>query len=56
WVAPAAGAVVLSPTGWIGAAPARAPRRPAVIRNVLMGSATMVATYLIGLLFGVATG
>ncbi|RAD59007.1 VIT family protein, partial [Burkholderia multivorans] len=45
-----------SPTGWISAGLGRAPGRPAVIRNVLMGSATMVGTYLIGLLFGVATG
>lgn len=43
-------------TGWISAKLGEAPRTRAVLRNVLMGSATMVATYLIGLLFGVAVG
>lgn len=43
-------------TGWISAALGEAPKLRAVLRNVLMGSATMVATYLIGLLFGVAVG
>ena len=56
WVAAAAVVVGLFLTGWISAGLGRAPRRPAVVRNVLMGSATMVATYLIGLVFGVATG
>lgn len=41
-------------TGWISAALGGAPRLPAIVRNVVMGSATMAATYLIGLLFGVA--
>lgn len=41
-------------TGWISAALGRAPLLPAILRNVLMGSATRVATYLIGLAFGVA--
>lgn len=41
-------------TGWISAKLGDAPRGPAILRNVLMGSATMLATYLIGLLFGVA--
>lgn len=41
-------------TGWISARLGQAPVLPAVLRNVLMGSATMVATYLIGLAFGVA--
>ncbi|WP_313812305.1 VIT family protein [Glutamicibacter sp.] len=41
-------------TGWISASLGRAPKAPAVVRNVIMGSATMAATYLIGLLFGVA--
>lgn len=56
WVAAAAVVVGLFLTGWISAGLGRAPRHPAVVRNVLMGSATMVATYLIGLVFGVATG
>lgn len=41
-------------TGWISARLGGAPLVPAIVRNVLMGSATMAATYLIGLLFGVA--
>ena len=41
-------------TGWISAKLGGAPMLPAILRNVLMGSATMLATYLIGLLFGVA--
>lgn len=52
----AAAAVVLGLflTGWVSAALGGAPRLPAILRNVLMGSATMGATYLIGHLFGVA--
>ncbi|MBP6685552.1 MAG: VIT family protein [Leucobacter sp.] len=56
---PAAGVAVLVGlvlTGWISAALGEAPRTRAVLRNVLMGGATMIATYLIGLLFGVAVG
>lgn len=41
-------------TGWISAALGGAPRLRAILRNVVMGSATMAATYIIGLLFGVA--
>ncbi|MHA3683464.1 VIT1/CCC1 transporter family protein [Leucobacter sp. HY1908] len=43
-------------TGWISAALGGAPRWRAIARNVLMGSATMAATYGVGLLFGVAVG
>ena len=43
-------------TGWISARLGKAPLLPAIVRNVLMGSATMAATYLIGLAFGVAIG
>ena len=41
-------------TGLISARLGKAPVWPAILRNVIMGSATMAATYLIGLLFGVA--
>lgn len=41
-------------TGLISAKLGQAPVMPAILRNVVMGSATMLATYLIGLLFGVA--
>ena len=43
-------------TGWISSRLGQAPRLPAILRNVLMGSATMAGTYLIGLWFGVAIG
>lgn len=43
-------------TGWISAKLGGAPAPPAIVRNVLMGGATMAATYLIGLVFGVAVG
>lgn len=53
-----AAAVVLglALTGWISARLGGAPAPRAVLRNVVMGSATMAATYLIGLVFGVAVG
>lgn len=41
-------------TGLISARLGKAPIWPAILRNVIMGSATMAATYLIGILFGVA--
>ncbi len=43
-------------TGLISAKLGKAPVLPAILRNVVMGSATMLATYLIGLAFGVALG
>ena len=54
WVAALAVVLGLLLTGWISAALGRAPRLRAILRNVLMGAATMAATYLIGRLFGVA--
>lgn len=54
WVAAVAVLIGLLLTGWISAALGQAPRLRAIARNVVMGSATMAATYLIGLLFGVA--
>lgn len=56
WIAAAAVVVGLFLTGWISAALGGASRWPAIIRNVLMGTATMVATYIIGMLFGTAVG
>ena len=54
----AAGGVVIGliATGWISSVLGKAPRMPAIRRNVVMGSATMLATYVIGLIFGVAIG
>jgi len=54
WVAAAAVVIGLFLTGLVSAVLGGAPRGPAILRNVLMGSATMAATYLIGHLFGVA--
>lgn len=53
-VAVAAVVLGLIATGWISSALGEAPRLPAIRRNVLMGSATMAATHVIGWLFGVA--
>lgn len=54
WVAGLAVVIGLFLTGWISAKLGEAPRLRAILRNVLMGTATMVATYVIGLIFGVA--
>ncbi|WP_336651415.1 MULTISPECIES: VIT1/CCC1 transporter family protein [unclassified Leucobacter] len=54
WIAAVAVVLGLLLTGWISAALGGAPRGRAILRNVVMGSATMVATYVIGVLFGVA--
>lgn len=56
WVAALAVVIGLFLTGWISAALGGAPRGRAILRNLLMGSATMIATYVIGVLFGVAVG
>jgi VIT1/CCC1 family predicted Fe2+/Mn2+ transporter len=53
WSAVLAVVIGLVATGWISAWLGSAPHLPAILRNVLMGSATMLATYLIGRLFGV---
>lgn len=54
WAAAVAVVIGLIATGWISAALGHAPRGRAILRNVVMGSATMLATYGIGLVFGVA--
>lgn len=46
----------LALTGWISARLGGSPVPRAIVRNVVMGSATMIATYLIGTAFGVAVG
>ncbi|MEB4615394.1 VIT family protein, partial [Leucobacter sp. M11] len=43
-------------TGWLSARLGGAPTGRAVLRNVVMGSATMAVTYLVGMLFGTAVG
>lgn len=54
WIAALAVVLGLLLTGWISAHLGEAPKLRAILRNVVMGSATMAATYGIGLLFGVA--
>lgn len=54
WAAAVAVVIGLTATGWISAALGSAPRGRAIMRNVIMGGATMLATYVIGLVFGVA--
>jgi VIT1/CCC1 family predicted Fe2+/Mn2+ transporter len=56
WVAALAVVIGLFLTGWISAALGGAPHRPAIVRNVAIGVATMLATYLIGVLVGGAVG
>lgn len=43
-------------TGWLSAKLGGAPRGRAVLRNVVMGGATMLVTYGVGLAFGTAVG
>ena len=43
-------------TGWISAHLGRAPKRAALVRLVAGGAAAMAVTFVIGYLFGVATG
>lgn len=56
FVVVAAVVVGLIATGWVSAHLGEASKTRAILRNVLMGTATMAATYLIGRLFGVAIG
>jgi len=46
----------LTLTGYVSARLGNAPPRPAILRNVGVGSLTMAVTYVVGRLFGVATG
>jgi VIT1/CCC1 family predicted Fe2+/Mn2+ transporter len=45
--------VVLFITGFVSASLGSAPRKPAVIRNMIVGWLTMTATYVIGHLFNI---
>ena len=54
WAAALAVVAGLLLTGWISATLGDAPRGRAIARNVVMGTLTMAATYLIGTIFGVA--
>lgn len=54
WVAGAAVVVALALTGWISARLGSAPIGKAIARNVGVGTLTMVVTYFVGLLSGIA--
>ncbi len=56
WIAALAVVIGLFLTGWVSAMLGGAPRGRAILRNVLMGSATMIATYVVGAIFGVVVG
>ena len=56
WACAGAVAVGLVATGWLSARLGNAAPRRAIVRNVGVGMLTMVVTYAIGVLFGVATG
>jgi vacuolar iron transporter family protein len=56
WTCAAAVGVGLALTGWVSARLGDALVGRAVLRNVGVGALTMVVTYTVGLLFGVATG
>jgi VIT1/CCC1 family predicted Fe2+/Mn2+ transporter len=43
-------------TGWLSASSGNAPRRPAILRNVVGGLLAMGVTYLIGSLVGLGVG
>ena len=47
--------LALALTGWLSASSGEAPRRPAILRNVVGGLLAMGVTYLIGSLVGWAS-
>lgn len=56
WTCVAAVLIGLAMTGTISARLGGAPIRPAVVRNLVVGTLAMVVTYYVGVLFGVAVG
>lgn len=56
WVCVVAVVIGLVLTGYLSARLGKAPTRPAIIRNLVMGILTMAITWGVGRLFGVATG
>lgn len=56
WVCVVSVVVALVLTGYISAQLGDAPRRPAVVRNVLAGMLTMAVAWVVGRVFGVAMG
>lgn len=43
-------------TGYISAHLGDAPKRPAILRNIVVGMLTMAIAWVVGRLFGVAIG
>jgi VIT1/CCC1 family predicted Fe2+/Mn2+ transporter len=56
WLCVASVIVALFLTGYTSAQLGRAPKQPAILRNVLVGMLTMAVAWAVGRLFGVATG
>jgi VIT1/CCC1 family predicted Fe2+/Mn2+ transporter len=56
WLCVASVVVALFLTGYLSARLGDAPKRPAIVRNVVVGMVTMSIAWAVGRLFGVATG
>ncbi len=56
WICVASVIVALFLTGYISSHLGGAAKRPAIVRNVLVGMLTMGIAYIVGRIFGVATG
>jgi VIT1/CCC1 family predicted Fe2+/Mn2+ transporter len=56
WACVASVVVALFLTGYVSAHLGEAPKRPAILRNVVVGMLTMAIAYMVGRLFGLATG
>jgi vacuolar iron transporter family protein len=56
WACALAVGIGLALTGWVSARLGNALAGRAVLRNVSVGALTMIVTYAVGILFGVATG
>ncbi len=56
WICVASVVLALFLTGYVSAHLGGAAKRPAILRNVLVGMLTMGIAYIVGRIFGVATG
>jgi len=56
WICVASVVVALFLTGYISSRLGGAAKHPAILRNVLVGMLTMGIAYIVGRIFGVATG
>jgi VIT1/CCC1 family predicted Fe2+/Mn2+ transporter len=55
WLCVASVIVALFLTGYVSATLGKAPKQPAILRNVLVGMLTMATAWVVGRIFGVAT-